>query len=90
MKLTISEMLLFLQKQMMKSFQPMELGFLFKEDDKYILTEACTDLFNHIACNVYIQHVEKHFQSTQDPLFIADFSRLISGTLSINRSWPFQ
>lgn len=81
MKLTISEMLLFLQKQMLKSFQPMEIGFMFKEDEKYIMTEACTDLFDYVACNVYVQHVEKHFQTTQDPLFIADFSRLISGDI---------
>lgn len=81
MKLTISEMLLFLQKQMLKSFQPMEIGFLFKEGERYIMTEACTELFNHVACNRYIQHVEKHFQSTQEPLFIADFSRLISGNI---------
>lgn len=81
MKLTISEMLFFLQKQMMKSFQPLEIGFLFKEDERYVMTEACTELFDHVACNLYIQHVEKHFQSTQDPLFIADFSRFKSGII---------
>ncbi|MGN7478075.1 diguanylate cyclase domain-containing protein [Solibacillus silvestris] len=78
MKLTINEMLLFLQKQLLKSFQPMEVGFLFKEHDYYVMTEACTTLFNNDARHMYIQHVEKHFHVTQDPLFIADFSRLIS------------
>lgn len=78
MKLTINEMLLFLQKQLLKSFQPMEVGFLFTEKDQYEMTEACTKLFKSDACQLYIEHVEKHFQKTQDPLFIADFSRLIS------------
>ena len=35
MKLNINEMLLFLQKQLMKSFQPMELCFVFKDGKQY-------------------------------------------------------
>lgn len=81
MKLSINEMLLFLQKQLLKSFQPMEVGFLFKEKNRYEMTEACSKLFKSESCEVYIEHVEKHFQTTQDPLFIADFSRIISGEI---------
>ena len=77
MKLTINEMLLFLQKQLLKSFQPMELGFFFKEGDHYKVTEACTNFFRHESSKAYIEHVEKHFEVTQDSLFIADFSRLL-------------
>ena len=78
MKLSINEMLLFLQTQLLKSFQPMEVGFLFKNGETYKMTAACTDFFSAGAGQVYIQHVQQHFETTQDPLFIADFSRLLS------------
>ncbi|MEG0380412.1 MAG: sensor domain-containing diguanylate cyclase, partial [Kurthia sp.] len=77
MRINMNEMLSFLQKQLIKSFQPMELGFLFKVNDSYEMSNACTELFKSADGNAYIQHVEKHFESTQDPLFIADFSRLL-------------
>ena len=77
MKLSINEMLLFLQKQLLKSFQPMEIGFFFKEGDDYKATKACTNFFCHESSQAYIEHVEKHFEVTQDSLFIADFSRLL-------------
>ena len=38
MRIDISEMLLFLQKQLMKSFQPMEVCFAFKNNDKFEVT----------------------------------------------------
>lgn len=78
MKLSINEMLLFLQKQLLKSFQPMEIGFLFKNDKSYRMTDACTDIFLTDAGQIYIEHVQQHFEYTQDSLFIADFSRLLS------------
>ncbi len=77
MKLSINEMLLFLQKQLLKSFQPMELGFFFKEGNQFNTTKACTNFFRHESSQIYIEHIEKHFEMTQDSLFIADFSRLI-------------
>ena len=76
MKLDIHEMLSFLQKQLMKSFQPNEICFVFKKG-KHELTDASTQLFKSPQGRMYIEYVEKHFESTQDPLFIADFSRLI-------------
>ena len=76
MKLDIHEMLSFLQKQLMKSFQPNEICFVFKKGE-HELTDASTQLFKSPQGRVYIEYVEKHFESTQDPLFIADFSRLI-------------
>lgn len=77
MKLNINEMLTFLKKQLIKSFQPMEIGFLFKEKDSYEKSNVCTSLFQSIEGSKYTQHVERHFENTQDPLFIADFSRLL-------------
>ena len=76
MKLDIHEMLSFLQKQLMKSFQPNEICFVFKKGE-HELTDASTQLFKSPQGRTYIEYVEKHFESTQDPLFIADFSRLI-------------
>lgn len=78
MNLDINEMLLYLKKQLMKSFQPMELCFMFKQGEEFELTEASTPLFNDSASRIYIEQVKKHFKATHDPLFIADFSRLIA------------
>lgn len=77
MRLNINEMLLFLQKQLIKSFQPMELCFVFLENDHIKVTDASTKLFNTADGNVYIEYVEQHFKNSKDPLFIADFSRQI-------------
>ncbi|MGE7676447.1 sensor domain-containing diguanylate cyclase [Lysinibacillus sp. NPDC094403] len=76
MRIDIHEMLLFLQKQLMKSFQPMEVCFAFKQNDTFEVTDASTSLFNTEKGQTYIKHVEQHFEHTNDPLFIADFSRL--------------
>lgn len=78
MRLDIHEMLTFLQKQLIKSFQPTEICFVFKHGDEYRLTEACSPLFKTEEGILYLDYVEKHFDNTQDPLFIADLSRLIS------------
>ncbi|MEC1180371.1 diguanylate cyclase [Metasolibacillus meyeri] len=77
MRLDIDEMLLFLQKQLIKSFKPMELCFVFKENEQFAITSACTDIFKTTQGSMYVQHVEKHFSHSQDPLFIADFRRII-------------
>ncbi|MFJ7730984.1 sensor domain-containing diguanylate cyclase [Lysinibacillus sp. NPDC097231] len=76
MRIDIHEMLLFLQKQLMKSFQPMEVCFAFKNNNTFEVTDASTALFNSVEGQTYIKHVEQHFEHTNDPLFIADFSRL--------------
>ena len=76
LNLSIDEMLSYLQKQLVKSFQPMELCFVFK-DEKYEITNTITEVFFTDAGKVYLNYVENHFNYSQDSLFIADFSRLI-------------
>lgn len=76
MRIDIHEMLLFLQKQLLKSFQPMEVCFAFKKHDTFEITGASTSLFHSENGQSYIKHVEQHFAQTNDPLFVADFSRL--------------
>ena len=75
LNLCIDEMLSFLKKQLMKSFQPMEVGFAFKGENDY-LTGANTEFFLTNEGSIYLEHVEKHFDTARDPLFIADFSRI--------------
>lgn len=77
-ELNIHEMLKFLQQQLMKSFQSKELCFVFKENGQYNLAETSSEFFKTDQGQLYIDHVAKHFECTKDPLFIADFSRLIS------------
>ncbi|HBT72251.1 MAG TPA: GGDEF domain-containing protein, partial [Lysinibacillus sp.] len=81
MRIDIHEMLLFLQKQLLKSFQPMEVCFAFKKNDTFEVTGASTSLFNAEEGQTYIKHVEQHFAQTNDPLFIADFSRLTANQI---------
>lgn len=78
MKLDINDMLVFLQKQLIKSFQPMEISFVFKNDETYDVAEPSTNFFKQLGGQRYIQYVEKHFERSLDPLFIADYSRLTS------------
>lgn len=78
MRLNIDEMITFLQKQLMKSFKPMEIGFVFKDKSEFVLSNVVTDFFNTVDSSNYIEHVAKHFKNSQEPLFIADFSRITS------------
>ncbi len=84
MKLDSKEMFMFLQKQLIKSFQPMEVCFVLKNDSELKLTEASTKLFDTEEGELYISHVAKHFENSQEPLFIADCSRLIGKDLQYN------
>lgn len=78
MKLNIAEMVTFLQKQLMRSIKPMEIGFVFKEKGEFVLSDVSTLLFKTEDSSIYLDHVVKHFEHSQEPLFIADFSKLIS------------
>lgn len=81
MKLDINEMFLYLQKQLVKSFQPMEVCFVSKQENDFKLSEASTNLFKTEEGLLYINHVLKHFENSQEPLFIADFSRLCTNEI---------
>ena len=81
MRININEMLTFLQKQLMKSFQPMEVCFAFKNRGDFAVAEASTSFFKTDEGTVYLKHIEQHFEKTIDPLFIADFSRLTSNKI---------
>lgn len=81
-EIDIDEMLFFLRKQLMKSFQPEELCFVLKENNKFQLAEASSEFFNTQEGLVYIDYVAKHFESLKDPLFIADFSRLLESDVN--------
>ena len=81
MRLNIDEMLVFLQKQLVKSFQPNELAFVFKVGNRFEVTSVCSELFKTVDGKSYLEHAEKHFETSQDPLFIADFSRLVTEEL---------
>ena len=84
MKLDSNEMFMFLQKQLMKSFQPMEVCFILKNGSELNLTEASTKLFKTDEGSIFINHVANHFENSQEPLFVADCSRLIGRELQYN------
>lgn len=74
LNLCINDMLAFLKKQLMKSLQPLEIGFVINEEH---YAEANTEFFLSSESSIYFEYVEKHFENVQDPLFIADFSRIL-------------
>jgi len=76
MNLSLDEMVLFLRNQLMKFFQPEQVGFVFIENDEYKISPASTDLFHTIDGQLYIQYITNHFKKEKDSLFIADFNRL--------------
>lgn len=78
MNLDIDEMFNYLQKQLQKSFQPEELCFVINDDGKNKLTEASTSFFKTVEGNIYLEFINDKFNNSKDPIFIADFSRLIS------------
>lgn len=77
MNLDIDEMFTYLQKQLQKSFQPEELCFVLKDDDAYEITETSTIFFKTDEGKIYLEYVNDKFDCSKEPLFIADFSRLI-------------
>ncbi|KOO52473.1 sensor domain-containing diguanylate cyclase [Viridibacillus arvi] len=83
MKLNQEEMLLFLAKQLTKSFNPDEICFVLKENDVYQVTTESTAFFFENESKPYLKYVSDHFDKSTDPLFIADFSNLIADRVSL-------
>ncbi|MGE7918588.1 sensor domain-containing diguanylate cyclase [Viridibacillus sp. NPDC093762] len=83
MKLNQEEMLLFLAKQLTKSFNPNEICFVLKENDVYQVTTGSTSFFFENESKSYLKYVSDHFDKSTDPLFVADFSNLVSDKVSL-------
>lgn len=76
MNISLDEMVGFLRKQLMKSFHPEEICFVFIEEDEYKISAASNDFFHTLDGQLFIQYVANHFNKVKDSLFIADFNRL--------------
>ena len=74
--ISLDEMLVFLRNQLMKSFLPEQICFVFIEEEGYKISTASNDYFHTNEGQLYIQHVANHFNKVKDSLFIADFNRL--------------
>ncbi|MDI2586126.1 diguanylate cyclase [Psychrobacillus sp. NEAU-3TGS] len=74
--ISLDEMLVFLRNQLIKSFMPEQICFVFIEKDEYKIIGASNDYFHTDEGQLYIQHVSNHFNKVKEPLFIADFNRL--------------
>ncbi|ETT82623.1 sensor domain-containing diguanylate cyclase [Viridibacillus sp. FSL R5-0477] len=83
MKLNQEEMLLFLAKQLTKSFNPDEICFVLKENDVYQVTTGSTDFFFENESMPYLKYVGDHFDESTDALFVADFSKLVVDKVSL-------
>lgn len=73
--ISMEEMLIFLKNQLMKSFHPKQIGFVFMEEDEYKISSASNEYFHTDEGQLYIQYVANHFNKVKDSLFIADFNR---------------
>lgn len=74
--ISMEEMLFFLRNQLMKSFHPKQIGFVFMEEDEYKISSASNEYFHTDEGQLYIQYVANHFNKIKDSLFIADFNRI--------------
>ncbi|MGE7622730.1 diguanylate cyclase domain-containing protein [Viridibacillus sp. NPDC096237] len=83
MKLNQEEMLLFLAKQLTKSFNPNEICFVLKENNDYQVTTGSTAFFFENVSKPYLKYVSDHFDKSTDPLFVADFSSLVADKVSL-------
>lgn len=83
MKMDIDEMFVYLKSQLEKSFQPQEICFMFKEHDKLALKEG-SSFFSSDASLIYTKYVQDRFETSKDPIFIADFSRQINKPIKYN------
>lgn len=77
MKMEIDQMLAFLKVQLLKSFQPQEVCFIFHEEQNGEAIKEATEFFDTPDADIYINYVEHHFKYANDALFIADFSRQV-------------
>ncbi|TQR09675.1 sensor domain-containing diguanylate cyclase [Psychrobacillus soli] len=74
--ISLEEMLVFLRNQLMKSFLPEQVCFVFIEEEEYKISSASNTFFHTEEGQLYIQHVSNHFNKVKDSLFIADFNRI--------------
>lgn len=74
--ISMDEMLIFLRNQLMKSFHPKQIGFVFMEENEYKISSASNEYFHTDEGQLYIQYVTDHFSKVKDSLFIADFNRI--------------
>ena len=79
MNLSLDDMVIFLRNQLMKSFHPEQVCFVFIEEDGYKTSIASSEFFHTIKGQMYIQYVGSHFKKMKDSLFLADFNRLDNG-----------
>lgn len=82
MNLSQEDMVIFLRNQLMKSFQPEHVCFVFIEDDEYSISVASSDYFYTLEGQMYIQHVGNQFKKLKDSLFVADFNRLSNANVA--------
>jgi|GEM_PF-231162 len=75
MNLKLEEMLEFLQKQLTKSFHPMQSCFVFINVEEMDITTSCPKFIASKPGQMYISHINNHFKKSRDSLFIADFTK---------------
>ena len=73
LNLSLDEMVIFLRNQLMKFFSPEHVGFVFIENDEYIISPASTELFHTIDGQLYIQYVTNHFKKAKDSFIYCRF-----------------
>jgi diguanylate cyclase (GGDEF)-like protein len=84
LNLKLEDMLQFLQKQLTKSFNPMEMCFMILRDGELEITSSSSNFMSTSSGTEYINYTSTHFRTSPEPLFIADFKKVTGNTL------PFQ
>jgi two-component system, cell cycle response regulator len=85
LKFRLSDTLLFLKKQIERSFQPSAIGFVLNETNKSVILEQSSSLFFTDEGEKYISYVNERINKERDSIFLGDVSDRIgdSGYLSL-------
>jgi two-component system, cell cycle response regulator len=70
----LSDTLLFLKKQIERSFQPSAIGFLLNETDESVILEQSSPLFFMGEGKKYISYVNERINKERDSIFLGDVS----------------
>jgi two-component system, cell cycle response regulator len=74
LKFRLSDTLLFLKKQIQRSFHPSAIGFVLSEDDDSVILEQSSSVFFTEEGVKYISYVKQRFNKERDSIFLGDVS----------------
>ncbi|MEI2666608.1 sensor domain-containing diguanylate cyclase [Rossellomorea sp. LJF3] len=79
LNLRLSETVLFLKKQIKRSFQASAIGFVLLQKGEYTILEESSPVFSEEIGRSYISYVKKRIEEEKDSIFLGDVSDRFEG-----------